>query len=361
MSARHTGLVEVASHEQITKYAHPNVGAQPLPAGVGGRAGAVDVGITEPLAGGITFHVIGDSGGVKDPSPQHAVRHAMSAVGADFVYHVGDVVYFNGDSSEYVPQFYEPYATLRAPIVGIPGNHDGDTTDDPSRQPLDTFMANFCSKTPSFPAVDPDGEYGRDTQTQPYCYWTLALRDVTIIGLYSNVPSGGWLDGTQIQWLIGELQAAPTNRPLIVALHHPPFSVDAHHGGSAHMADVLDGAFQAARRAPNLVLSGHVHNYQRFTRDGTDQPWQKSITYVVMGNSGYHNLHALAPDATPGSQPTAGVMFQAGDDKHYGFLSVVVHNRLIFGSYVRVTPGVMSDGSDATLAIADQWTIDATV
>jgi hypothetical protein len=52
---------------------------------------------------------------------------------------------FNADAPEWHPQFYEAYAHLAVPFLGIPGNHDGDTTDDPARKPLDTWMANFCA------------------------------------------------------------------------------------------------------------------------------------------------------------------------------------------------------------------------
>jgi acid phosphatase type 7 len=261
-----------------------------------------------------------------------------------FVYSVGDIVYFNADPSEYQPQFYEAYGHLAAPIVAIPGNHDGDTTDDPHRAPLDTFIANFCTSKPAIPPADPHLEFGRHTQTQPYCDWTLALSAVTITGLYTNVPSGGVLAASQIDWLTGELKDAPDDRPHIVALHHPPYSVDALHGGSQHMGAALDGAFRAANRAPNLVLSGHVHDYQRFTR--TLGEW--TIPYIVIGNSGYHNLHVLAA-AKPGEEVADGVVLDYGDASQYGYLALTVSGGKISGEYTGVTPGTMPDGSDATV------------
>jgi hypothetical protein len=302
------------------------------------------VGISD--ADPLTLFVIGDHGGVKAPGPQNAVSYAMQAAsGAHpaFVYSVGDVVYFNADESEYGPQFYEAYGHLSVPIVAIPGNHDGDTTDDPSRKPLDTFMANFCDKTPSVPAADPQFEFGRHTQTQPWCDWTLDLKAATIVGIYTNVPSGGHLEQSQIDWLTGELQAADTSKPLIITLHHPPFSIDTHHGGSQLMGGALDGAFAAAKRSPDLVLSGHVHDYQRFSRtyDG------RTIPYVVIGNSGYHNLHQLAGDATPGAQVAPGITFEYGDASEYGFLALTVSGGKISGEYTGVKPGTMPDGSDA--------------
>jgi hypothetical protein len=341
---RSTGVIHVNAADQLQK-SHPRTGLQPLPTGVPGRASGTTVGIAD--ADEITFFVIGDHGGVVAPGPQNAVSTAMEKEDAPaFVYSVGDIVYFYGEEEEYPHQFYEPYAHLVAPIVGIPGNHDGDReAKDSARPPLDAFMANFCDSAPSIPAADPQFEFARHTETQPYCDWTLALQAVTMIGVYSNVPSGGHLEASQVSWLVGELKAAPADRPLVVSLHHPPYSVDAMHGGSVHMGKALDGAFAEAGRKPDLVLSGHVHDYQRFTRelDGT------KIPYVVIGNSGYHNLHHLAHDATPGESVVEGVTFEFGDASEYGFLKVTAGGGRLAVSYNGVHPGTMPDGSDMTV------------
>ena len=335
-AARGFGIGPTTAAAQLQKSWPPAPGIQPLPAGQGGRAKAVQLGVTDSKP--LTFFVVGDHGGISDPTPQNAVTLAMEAQPPPaFVYSVGDVVYFNADSAQWTPQFYEAYAHLAVPFLSIPGNHDGDTTDDPSRKPLDTWMANFCAAA----AAPPPGneEYGRDVQTQPYCDWTLECGAVTIIGIYSNVPSGGHLEQSQVDWLSGELKAADPNLPLIVTLHHPPYSIDAHHGGSQRMGTGLDSAFKASGRLPQLVISGHVHDYQRFTRSDLAQP----IPYVVIGNSGYHNLHKLAPGANPGEQLAPGVNFEYGDDSEYGFLKLTVDGNKISGEYFGVTPGVTSN------------------
>lgn len=347
--ARNFGLSsQVTARQQLQHAQHPPAPAQPLPAGQAGRATAATVGITDATP--LTFLVIGDHGGIKDPNPQNAVSNAMQARAPNdpkpgFVYTVGDIVYFNGDATEYGPQFYEAYGHLQLPIVGIPGNHDGDTTDDPSRQPLDTFMANFCAAIPALPAGNQ--EYNRDVQTQPYCDWTLQLAAVTMVGVYSNVPPSGHLERSQVDWLTGELTAAPAHVPLIVALHHPPYSIDAMHGGSQKMGVALDAAFTKSSRMPDLVLSGHVHDYQRFTRvlNGAQLP------YVVIGNSGYHNLHLLAKDAHPAEQLTPDVTFEFGDDKGWGFLELTVAGTKITGSYTAVAKdGTATPGADTFTA-----------
>ncbi len=313
-------------------------GAYPLPAGTPGTASGAHVGIKE--ASPLTFIVMGDHGGVSDPNPQKAVAAALALeTSARFIYSVGDLVYFNGDPAQYPVQFYEPYANLHLPIVGVPGNHDGDSSDGVTGSGIASFMANLCTPAPGLPPGDPDGEYGRDTQTQPYCDWTLALDAVTIIGLWSNVPSGGHLTASQVAYLTAQVKAANTTRPLIVVAHHPCYSVDAYHGGSVRMGSYLDGAFTAAGRWPDLVLAGHVHDYQRFTRTIPTG----SVTYIVSGNGGYHNLHSIASDYQPGMQVASDVVVDYADASEYGYLVLTVDGTSISGEYVGVTPGSASN------------------
>lgn len=345
---RSFGLISTLKAADQLQKSLPTVGIQPLPSGSPGRATAQQVGVTQndPL----TFYVIGDHGGVLVPGPQNAVSYAMQrreGPAPAFVYSVGDWVYFGGDEGGWDVQVYEPYAHLNLPLVGIPGNHDdqhgGNPPYDPSRGPLDAWMANMCATSPQVPPADPQFEYGRHTQTEPWCDWTLELDAVTIVGVYTNVPSGGHLAQSQIDWLTQEVKNASANLPLIVALHHPPYSVDLLHGGSHTMGAALDAAFGGAQRWPELVLCGHVHDFQCFTR----QVQSKSVRYVVIGNSGYHNLHKLADDASPGMDLGGGVTLDYGDASQYGFLVLTIAGGQISGEYVGVTPGTMPDGSDA--------------
>jgi predicted MPP superfamily phosphohydrolase len=326
----------------------PRVGIQPLPQPYRpGRVVPGDLGIADPGAS-LSFFVLGDVGGVKAAGPQNAVSVAMEQRQneAAFALILGDVVYFNGEESSYHDQFYEAYAKFLRPIIALPGNHDADPI--PGDSSLSGFMANFCDTQPSVPAADAQLEYGRHTQTLPYCEWTLELQAVTIITVYTNVPSGGHLEPEQLARLTQELKNADTAKPLIVGLHHPPFSIDAHHGGSQHMTDALDQAFASSGRVPDLVLSGHVHDYQRFTRTIAG----KQVPYIVSGNGGYHNLHQLAHGAAPGDQLTNDVVFEYGDASHYGFLKLTVADGTINGEYVGAKPGTMPDGSDAQITPA---------
>jgi Calcineurin-like phosphoesterase len=274
-------------------------------------------------AGKLVFHVIGDSGGIHGDDVQGAIAEAMerqikSAQPADkpgFLYHVGDVVYFNGQSELYGAQFYEPYQYYPAPIFAIPGNHDGDTRvragDAPDTEPsLFGFTENFCAPQPHQISAY------RATMTQPYVYWTLDAPLVSIIGLYSNVE--GTLDarGTfeQQKWLEQQLAGVKSkNGFVIIAVHHPPYSLDKTHGGYPDIVSALDQAIQATGVVPHAVLSGHVHNMQRFTRRYQD----REIPYVIDGRGGYANTDRLAHKLqknADGQYPTAPVTTESEQD-----------------------------------------------
>ena len=136
-----------------------------------------------------------------------------------FFYHLGDVVYFDGERNQYSPQFYDPYLHYPAPIFAIPGNHDGDLTVPPTGTSLEGFMVNFCSPTAT---VTPDAkDVSRPAMTQPNCYWTLTAPLVTIIGLYTNCPEHGVVEQDQADWFKSELAAADQGKALIVACTIP--------------------------------------------------------------------------------------------------------------------------------------------
>ena len=63
-----------------------------------------------------------------------------------------------------------------------------------------------------------------------------------------------------------QLSNADKNKKLFITVHHPPFSLDSAHGGTPDILNAIDRAIVASARTPDVVLSGHVHNYQRSSR-----------------------------------------------------------------------------------------------
>lgn len=260
-------------------------------------------------AGKLVFHTCGDTGGIKDAVPQTLVAKKMvEQLGAPkpnrpaFFYHLGDVVYFKGEAEQYFPQFYEAYENYHAPILAIPGNHDGMEPGDGTAS-LDAFMRNFCAASGSTFTKEA-GDVQRTPMTQPYCHFTLNAPFVTFIGLYTNVPSGGRVKQDQLDWLVEELKAASASKALILALHHPIYSADDHHSGNEKLEELIHGAFTAAKRVPDAVLTGHVHNFQRFTR----YFGKKEVPYFVIGAGGYHNLHGMLKAVDGGELPVPHVI-----------------------------------------------------
>jgi hypothetical protein len=318
-------------------------------------------------AGTLDFHMMGDTGGINSPLPQEDVAQALELDIANqsadfaprFLYLLGDCIYFNGQEEEYYKQFYEPYAHYNAPIFAIPGNHDGSPAD-PSQSTLDGFLQNFCTLTPQ--GNQQSGDSGRTTMTQPNVYWTLDTPVATIIGLYTNVPEHGRLDDNQVSWLNQELSTAPSGKALLVTMHHPPISGDDHHGSSQYMSDLLDSSMRSSQRVPDLICAGHVHNYQRFTRQAAAVSAPGTIGYLVAGSGGYHNLHAMAADVTALTLPAGfpgspDVTVDAYDDSHYGYVRVRVTQETIRLQFVQVarSPGVATQ--DITPTVVDEATI----
>jgi hypothetical protein len=142
--------------------------------------------------------------------------------------------------------------------------------------------------------------------------------------MYTNVPEHGSVDSQQQQWLTNEFQQASTAKALIVALHHPIYSFDDHHSGSPAMADVVQHAINDSRRIPNMVLTGHVHNFQHIERSIAADT---ATPFIVAGNGGYYHLHNL--NAADGAQDdVTGAKLVTGMRSH-GYLTLSVDSRNI--------------------------------
>lgn len=304
-------------------------------------------------SGRMVFHSVGDTGGVNTPTQignvasymEKDFENADPSLNPSFFYHLGDVVYYDGETANYFPEFYEPYMNYPAPIVAIPGNHDGDVNSSTGESSLQAFVHNFCAQAPTHTAEARDAT--RDAMTQPNVYWTLETPLATIIGLYSNCPEGGQIRPAQITWLESELKNAPKNMALILAVHHPIYSAYGAHPGSQHLKDVLENACATAGRAPHLVLTGHVHDYQRFT----GMLHGKDLPFIVAGAGGYNpRLHTLAksfhttslPIQMTGSQGT----LENFNDAQHGYLRIEVDKKNIQCDYFAVPdPGTTPKGA----------------
>jgi hypothetical protein len=129
------------------------------------------------------------------------------------------------------------------------------------------------------------------------------------------------------------------------------------HGGSPLMLKDIDTACANTGLWPHAILSGHAHNYQRFTRslDNRETP------FVVAGNGGHalqpltrHGLPALRTPAIqePLSNGKDQIVFENYDDTEYGYLRIIAD-----AQQLRIEYHPASDG-DAAKTPDDSVTVD---
>ena len=232
-------------------------------------------------------------------------------------------------------QFFAPSRDYHAPFLAVAGNHAGEVYSGDPETTLVSFLRNFCSAT----AVEsPDaGGLIRTTMIQPGIFFTFDAPYVRILALYSNCledpgvisTEGGTrplLNDTQRDYLTAALTRCKTENyagAVLIITHHPPYTGGATHGGSPLMLADIDACCTRASFWPHAHLSGHAHNYQRFTRtiNGMDIP------YIVAGCGG-HGIDPMrsindGPIRTPlVIDPT--LTLESYDDTDYGYLRIIV-------------------------------------
>jgi len=328
--------------KSFTAFAQSNLGPIPKPARnplltldqIIGTAGAGEI----ASAGAIRFHAVGDTGRTNAGNEQEEVAMRMQndfhpqagAANQAFFLHLGDVIYGPNKDLEYRDQFYQPYKNYPGKIVAIAGNHDGETYPKTDPVPARAFLNNFCAAKAAVPPIASGVAIFRQTMTEPGVYWLLDAPFVQIVGLYSNVADGpGFLigkggDTQQTAWLAKTLAGVAAQRKstsrkaLIVAVHHPPYS-NGGHAGSPEVLSALDQACNQAGIMPDVVLSGHAHNYQRHTQRLTFQGKALQSPFVVAGCGGHNDLPVQAANGQVVGDCSYGKALRG-----YGFLMVTV-------------------------------------
>jgi predicted phosphodiesterase len=219
--------------------------------------------------------VFGDA--ANGSAPQKAIAKAMAAAQPDAVFITGDLVYGRGRASEYRVNFFPIYNSedvplmRRVPFLGVPGNHDipydlkkwpdapayfaywslplngpalkaGDANAAPTT--VGVHDAVVAASGPALPRMASYSfDYGK-------VHWTV---------LDSNTYTD-WGSPVMKAWLEADLKAARQADWRIVALHHPLFQSSRSHFEDQWMrplSPILE------KYGVDLVLAGHVHNYQR--------------------------------------------------------------------------------------------------
>ncbi len=211
-----------------------------------------------------------------NPAARQALVQAIAEVKPAFISFGGDIVYNGNDSNDW--KVWDSETTIwrenKIPIYPALGNHDlhGDEK---------VALANYFQRFPDL----------RNSR-----YYSVRAANTLVLVLDSSLDE---TSGPQGQWLTHELDMLPRDVDFVfVVLHHPPYtsSSDEKKYGGGHssrspehkLAEMLESR-QQHTAARFMVLSGHVHNYERHEHGG--------VNYFVLGGAG---AHAYPIERAPG-------------------------------------------------------------
>jgi 3',5'-cyclic AMP phosphodiesterase CpdA len=201
-----------------------------------------------------------------------AVLDYVAANVPDFVVHLGDLTLDGAHDPAQLGYARRQLDRLPVPWHAVPGNHDiGD---------------NPLPGAPPRLEVDA-GRQGRWTDALGSDCWSLEVSGWRLLGIDAQLHGSGLdAEGQQWSWLAEQLGQGDHGQRIALITHKPITA------GKAEMAAAPAYRFwpEPARRrlgvlagaaAPDLVLSGHVHQFRQLRIDGTDHVWVPT-TWAVL-------------------------------------------------------------------------------
>jgi len=202
-----------------------------------------------------------------NPPVRQALVQAIAEVNPAFISFGGDIVYNGNDMDDWRVWDAETsiWRDKKIPVYPALGNHDlhGDEN---------VALANYFQRFP-------DLKISR--------YYSVRAANTMMLVLDSSLDE---TSGPQGQWLKQALDTLPVDVDFVfIVLHHPPYtsSSDAKKFGGGHSSRSPEQALakelearQQNTAARFVVLSGHVHNYERHEHGG--------VHYFVLGGAGAH-------------------------------------------------------------------------
>lgn len=281
---------------------------------------------------------------------QTAIAKAVMAERPDAVFITGDLVYGRGRAAEYRDHFFPVYNSedvplmRHVPFLGVPGNHDVPFAKWPDASayfaywslPLNgpVSKAGEADAAPVAAGVHDAVVAASGSAFPRMASYSFDYGKVHWTVLDSNVYTD-WESPVMKAWLETDLRAARGAAWRIVALHHPLFQSSRSHFDDQWMR-VLSPLLE--KHGVDLVLAGHVHNYQRtaplrfkptkagrrgravageFTVDqafdGRTVTQAKGIIHIVTGAGGAELYDPWQTDAKASWQPWTRVFIS---DKH---------------------------------------------
>jgi hypothetical protein len=212
----------------------------------------------------------------------------------DAVLALGDQQYETGALSAYQTVYGPTWGRFKARTYPIIGNHDGE---------IATSGDGYCQYFGAIAHCNASGQQGGAA------FYSFNLGTWHIVMLNSNcIAVGGCGPGSpEYTWLQSDLAANPRSCKL-AAWHHPRWTSGLGYDGKS--VQPLWKLFYDG--GGDLVLSGHLHTYERFARmngDGAIDPVNGMREFVVgTGGESFHAFGATAPGSEVRQNTTFGVL-----------------------------------------------------
>jgi Calcineurin-like phosphoesterase len=200
------------------------------------------------------------------------------------VFTAGDNAYPDGRASDYTNRYEPAWGPFKARTMPSPGNHEYQTAGA-------SGYFDYFSATPSAPVPNTPDNPGL---TPGKGYYSYDLGSWHVISLNSNISMA--IGSAQYEFVKTDLA---TNTALCeLAYWHHPIASSGQHGNNA-VARPIFALFDA--QGGDLVINGHDHNYERFTKiDSLGRPSASGVRQIIVGTGGA-NLRSLG-FVQPGSE-----------------------------------------------------------
>ncbi len=287
----------------------------------------------DALKPGSPFRIIGygdtrftDPSDVTNTNPRirRFLADQIARVAPDALFETGDLPLVGSNPADWENFREETASWRRAGLRVFPtiGNHE-------AMHDLDQGIANYLAAFPQLGGCR---------------YYSVQLGNVYLLAIDEFTPTTD--NSRQHAWILSQLEHLPSETDFVFFLDHMPLVADLQSevavGLPAPHETALRKLLEAEKpktRAHFIVLSGHIHNYERFERAG--------ISYIISGGGG--------------AKPYP--IFVRGPEDRYRDTRFPVFNYVMFsvrGRHIDATMYRIADPKAATLTmeVGERFTID---
>lgn len=272
------------------------------------RSGAGTSAATPATGSPIRIMGAGDiAGDVEDAT---ATADLIRAADPDAVFTTGDHAYPDGSPSEFAAKYDPTWGSFKSATHPVPGNHD--------------YQSDGAAGYVGY--FGPENVTNRDDGGLYYA-WDVG-NGWRAYAMNSEIST----TGAQLTWLEEDVAAHP-GRHYILYAHGPRFTSSTEHSPDEDICPLWDAL--AATGGLEIVLAGHNHQYERFTRmDCTGRATADGARSFVIGSGG-KTLYDLG-------RPAAGSEYRNNTD--FGVLTLVLSED--FYEWEFIASGRGQEGSD---------------